>query len=230
MINVLSGLGLLLLLLGAWLVLKGLAGALRQAARRHVYRKRPLHVEGEGIYSGAVTAREVYVPGNVFRRLGKALGGVLVAALGAPLLWAGVALGAYVRVDQPARIATVELGRDGIRVEPVSGGPVSGRLQGGLVVAHAEYLEFDPRLAALGLGRHVRLTHLASYARSADVLSRRGIDRIDVAAPQALSRLAERWQNRTSGAIRASRRFSSAIEAGAGRREIWASADGVVFR
>src|SRR5439155_12382792 len=92
MLNALTAAGVLLLATGAVVVLLGVLGALGGMVRRAQFRRKPIPGEDGGIYSGAVTAQEVYVPGTIVRKLGMALGGVAVGALGVPFLLGGLEL------------------------------------------------------------------------------------------------------------------------------------------
>ena len=107
MMNALTLAGALLAIVAVGLVLWGLAAAVRALFRRSAYRNRPMGGEGQSVWAGAVEAKDVYVPGTIVRKLGIAVLGLLVAGLGAPLLWAGMALTDFVTVGD----LSIDLGR-----------------------------------------------------------------------------------------------------------------------
>jgi hypothetical protein len=229
-INLLTLAGAALAVVGLILLLAGLAGAARAMVRRRAYRKKPLVVEGQGIWSGAMTASEVYVPGTIVHKLTVALAGVVVAALGAPLLWSGILLGSFTLVEPPRMLAVIRIEGDRLLVTHSTGEIARGSRPAPVMVAHAEFIEFGGPLARLGLGNHARLTHLAGYRNAGDVLSRRPTGGFDVAGRKSLHGVMERVEKWLPGYVQATRRFSAPMPDGVTEVTLWGTSDGLVWR
>ena len=234
MINAFMVAGLVFFALGVFLVGKGLVRAVLGVVRRARYRKVPLARAGEGIWSGAMTAREVYVPGTILRGLGVAVLGLVVAALSVPLAWVGRELGPYVAVGQGARLARIDLDGPVATVASETGAGVRDRLPGAVLVGRVEVIEFKGYLAKLGLGTRARLVELDAYPDAAAVLSRREGSRLDVGASSPLftwlTDIERRYGESARSWFHAGYRVSDPLRSRVPHAEIWAVPQGVEWR
>jgi len=228
-----------LLLGGAVLAVFGVAMALALALRALAllprWRKaRRLPEASGGVWSGAVDAREVYVPGRITRRLAAAVLFLGLAALGLTLGLAGHELEhEYVKVDGPKRIGTVT-------ATPAGAGAMalgyhesdhtwgSGAMPGTTWALYGDSIVFAPELAPLGLTAYVRATQLRSYARSADILANKPLRLLDLRKSTRLFEFLDRHAKSLSF-VQIRRHWSQPRPATGQDQAIFASRDGFAY-